>query len=57
VSQYNVSPITMGQTPFEGLVLVKRWAALSTHAIWGGCDLMRYENKVRTIERIHSLNF
>jgi hypothetical protein len=47
----------MGQTPFEGLVLVKRQAASRTHAIWGGCDLMQYENKVRTIEGIHLLNF
>jgi hypothetical protein len=36
VNRYNVSPIIMGRTPPEGLVMVKRWAAPRMRAIWGG---------------------
>jgi hypothetical protein len=45
----------MGQSPFEGLVMAKRWAI--GHMQFGvECDHVRYENKIGTIEGIHSLN-
>ncbi len=36
VNQYNVSPIAMGWTPLESLVMVKRWAVPKIHAIQSG---------------------
>jgi hypothetical protein len=36
LNRYNVSLTAMGRTPPKGLVMVKRWDAPRTHAIWGG---------------------
>jgi hypothetical protein len=47
----------MGRITHEGLAMAKRWATPRTRAIWGGMWLVQYENKVGTIEGIHSLNF
>jgi hypothetical protein len=38
--QYNLSPTTIGWTPFKGLVVVKRWDVLRTHVIQGGIPLI-----------------
>jgi hypothetical protein len=40
----------MGWTPFEGLVMVRKWSTPRT------CVLVQYENKVETIVEIHSWN-
>jgi hypothetical protein len=36
VGQYNISPMTMGQTPLEGLVMAKRQVIPRICAIWRG---------------------
>ncbi len=36
VNQYNVSCITMGQIPLEGLVMAKRQVVPRTCEFWGG---------------------
>ncbi len=56
VSQYNVSPTVMGQTPPKGLVWIRGKPLQGCMQFRVECDLVKHENKVGTIKGIHSLN-